>query len=521
MARRRGSDQWGFKNFQPKKADFKFDRPSGASSKYQLLHEQPVHYRFRPELNAKDLSILLNYNYASMWTRWRRGYELYMYANQAYVGLNYSFRYFVSDIQDLGPAIPGAIWMYPSQKQDMAMWQTIIRPRDIFNFLDYGISIQSVQVSEPGVLAVIMSQEFSTPITNFYGEVLNNRFNADGTERKTYGNYTVVGFGRNGQPVVGRSHTENVYDTIFVTNGKQDSWTVVNEETLAAPAIAPVPGTFFSTSMRFSCTCPDYQQRQQFNLYKYCSNRIYPYTKPQDLKPGTYDQGNSFISSPDERLLDTRDDPGYTRDFGFMYLKNVLNFPEYTDTSPTYSDSSLFFYLPRFCKHIYASFWDLQNRVPELKNAIAPWLVQPTDEPLDPRYRTYFYINLQKSTDQRRRDNDLYHWEKFSPSITDTPVHMLYPDGFPAVMKALNYDQLASGVEYQTPLTASGFLMNQIQDYNPFVDTPEGTLDGGRYEDGVLIPASGTVFVLDGGRYANGTLIPYPSNPTTLNGGVY
>lgn len=521
MSRKKGSDQWGFKNFQPKKSEFGFQSFKGRQTKYQLLHSQPIKERFRPDFNMKDQSVLFDYNYSSLWTRWRRGYELYMYANQAYVGLNYSFRYFVSDIQGLGPAIPGAIWMYPSQSQDMAMWQTIIRPRDIFNFLDYGISIVSYSQYSEGVLAVIMSQEFSTPITNFYGEVLANRFAADGTQRETYGNFTVVGFGFNGVPVTGRSRSANVYNTIFVTNGKENSWTVINQETLAAPAIPPTPGTFFSTSMRFSCTCPDYQQREQFNLYKYSQQRLYPYTRPQDLKPGSYDQGNSFISAPDERLLPTRDDPGYTRDFGFMYLKNILNLPTYDDSAVTYSDPSLFFYLPRFCKHIYASFWDLQNRVPELKPDITPWLAQPTDEPLDPKYREYFYINLQKSTDQRRRDKDLYHWEKYSPAIQDVPTHMLYPDGFPAVVKALNYDQLASGVEYQAPLTASGFLMNTIQEYNPFVDSPQGDLDGGRYEDGVLIPASGTVVILDGGRYANGVLIPYPSVPTTLNGGVY
>jgi hypothetical protein len=84
----RGSDDFGWNTHQPKKAKFGFSSFTGASSQHQLSTPVPFKNKFRPDFNLKDFSILYDYNYASMWTRWRRGYELYMYANQAYVGLN-------------------------------------------------------------------------------------------------------------------------------------------------------------------------------------------------------------------------------------------------------------------------------------------------------------------------------------------------------------------------------------------------------------------------------------------------
>ena len=94
MTRKKGSDDFSWKTHQPKSSKFTFKNFQGISSSHELSTSMPWKRKFRPDFNLKDFSILLDYNYASMWTRWRRGYELYMYANQAYVGLNYSFAYF-------------------------------------------------------------------------------------------------------------------------------------------------------------------------------------------------------------------------------------------------------------------------------------------------------------------------------------------------------------------------------------------------------------------------------------------
>ena len=131
-----------------------------------------------------------------------------------------------------------------------------------------------------------------------------------------------------------------------------------------------------------------------------------------------------------------------------------------------------------------------------------------------------FDVNLNKQTTFDKRQERLRWWEKYSPSRDTVPVHMMYSDMMPTMIKALNFDTLASGTS--TDLSASGFEMFDIDKYNPFAPPdPETTpkLDGGTYADGVLI--SGASLIYDGGQYANGVLIPYPSYPSLINGGTY
>jgi len=514
MGRKRGSDDFGYKDFQPKKSRFAFKGIEGASSAHQLGHALPLHRKFRPDFNLKDFSILFDYNYASMWTRWRRGYELYMYANQAYVGLNYSFRYWTTGTVGVGAALPGVCYMYPSTSQDMAMRMVAIRPRDSFNFLDFGYSIKSVTQTSPTVYAVELSSNFGPPISFFNGEIISDRFNADGTEKTTYNNYTVIGVGNGTTPIT--PGFAPIFNSLFISLDTSNSWSVVNNETLSTPASLPTPGDYFTTEMRFGCNCPDYLAREDFNLYEYSLKRRYPYTLPQDLKPGLYDAGVDFDGN---RTSPSRDYPGFSRDFGFLYVKSLLNLPSYTDGSKVYSDPNLIYFAPRWCKHIYASFWDMQNRFGS-DSFVRAWLSQPTDEPMDDKYREYFDLNLSKSTTFNKRQENLRWWEKYSPSINTVPVHMMYPDMHPTMVKTLNFDTLASGTT--TPMTASGFEMFTIDQYNPFAPPDPATtpkVDGGTYANGVLV--SGASLIYDGGQYANGALIPYPSLPSLINGGTY
>jgi len=150
----------------------------------------------------------------------------------------------------------------------------------------------------------------------------------------------------------------------------------------------------------------------------------------------------------------------------------------------------------------------------------APWLSQPTDEPMDDRYREYFQRTLDKSTDFKNRERDLIWWQKYSPSQSTVPVHMMYSDMMPTMVKALNFDTLASGTT--TQVTASGFEVFQLDQYNPFLPPAPETIqviDGGYYENGVLI--SGATIVYDGGSYLNGAVVPPPSLPSSINGGTY
>ena len=513
MAPKRGDD-FGWKGHQPKKSSFAFDKIQGASNASKLSRPLPFKQKFRPDFNLKDFSILYDYNYASMWTRWRRGYELYMYANQAYVGLNYSFRYFISGTAGVGTALPGACYMYPSMSQDMAMRMVAIRPRDSFNFLDFGYSIQSVTQTSGNVYAVQLSSNFGPPISFFTGEVISDRFASDGTEKTTYNNYKVIGVGNGTTPLV--PSFAPIFNSIFISIDTDNSWSVIDNETLQAPAGLPTIGDYFTTEMRFGCNCPDYLAREDFNLYKYNLKRRYPYTLPQDLKPGSYDAGSDYFA---DRTSPSRDLPGFTRDFGFLYVKKLIDLPRYTDSATTYSDPNLLYFAPRWCKHIYASFWDLQNRFGKDMFPYV-WLDQPSDEPMDDRYREQFQRNLEKQTTFEKRQEHLRWWEKYSPSQNTVPVHMMYADMHPTMVKTLNFDTLASGVS--SPMSASGFEMFQFDQYNPFEPIDPATLqkyDGGTYASGVL--TSGSALIFDGGSYANGALIPPPTQPSSINGGTY
>ena len=521
MARKKGSDQWGFRDFQPKQSKFGFGAVRGAQNAYQLANPQPFEQRFRPDFNLKDFSILFDYNYSSLWTRWRRGYELYMYTNQAYVGLNYTFRYAINGQAGSGGVeLPGLCWMYPSTGQDMAMRMTVIRPRDSFNFLDFGLSIKSVFVwdAENGVYGVELSQRFGAPVSFFTGEVVQDRFDANGNEKSIYNNYTVVGVGTKASGPAFPSPIP-LQDSLFISITKDTSWTVFGTSSLSSPAaLNPTPGEFFTTAMRFGCNCPDYLNREDFNLYKYSRNRNYPYTKVQDLKPGTYDAGTNTFSG--DRPVETRDLPGFARDFGFIYTKNLLGLPTYQDgKEASYSDPNLFYYQPKFCKHIYASWWDMQNRF-QSQDFITPFLAQPSDEPLDPKYREYFQKNLDKQTTFLMRSDNLAWWERYSPSREDTPTHMLYSDMNPVVVKVLNFDTLASGGV--SALKPSGFAMFDIDEYNPLIPVPPENrpkYDGGQYEDGIPV-GSGALILYDGGTFINGVNQPPLFRPS-INGGTY
>jgi len=88
------------------------------------------------------------------------------------------------------------------------------------------------------------------------------------------------------------------------------------------------------------------------------------------------------------------------------------------------------------------------------------------------------------------------------------------------MVKVLNFDTLASGVS--VPLVPSGFIMFDIDEFNPLQPVPPENrpiIDGGQYVDGVISGASGTI-IYDGGLYANGAPVPPLFSPI-INGGTY
>ena len=509
MSRRKGSDNFGFKAFKLNSNTPSLPGVYGAETPRDLNRPMPFDRRFRPAVGTKDFSVLSDYDYASLWSRWRRGYELAMYSQQAYEGMTYSFKYYISGAPGLGIYLPGIAFMYPTTRADMRMWMVGIRPRDSFNFRDFGYSISSVSDYDENTYAVILSAKFGAPISFFTGEVLSNRFDSSGAPKEFgFNNYTVTGVGFNGTPLT--PTYAPIFNTLFLSKAADKSWSVVDANKMSIPASGPPGvGEFLTTEMRAQCTCPDFLGREGFDLYSQSLKRKYPYTNVFNVSPGQYDAG------PDQtpRVSNSADNPGYVRDFGFIYLNEIYNIPDYTQRN--YSDQNLYYYQPRWCKHIYASMWDLQKRFNQ-GDMTSPWLPQPNDEPMNERYREKFELDLKKQSDFFKRERDMVWWQRYSPAKSNMPQHMMYPDMYNMMTKTLNAGDPSSFV----PLLADNFEMFTVDEFDPFapVDyTNLNSYNGGTYANGD--PVAVPVNTLDGGTYINGNLIPASSTP--INGGVY
>jgi hypothetical protein len=293
---------------------------------------------------------------------------------------------------------------------------------------------------------------------------------------------------------------------------RDNSWSVVNENTLSIPASGPpAVGEYLTTEMRAQCTCPDFLGREGFDLYQASIRRKYPYTRVQNMAPGFYDAGTDQTT----RLVNSPDDPGFARTFGFLYTNEIYNIPSYEQ--PVYSDPNFFYYQPKWCKHIYAAMWDLQRKYGQ-ENMTAPWLPQPTDEPMNEYYREKFAKDLAKQTDFYKRERDLRWWQRYSPTKNDMPRHMTYPDMYNMMSKTLNFGDLNS----LSTINKDFFQMFTVDEFDPFAPVTFEDLDsydGGTYENGVLV--NQPIDTLDGGEYANGVLIPPAGFPSLINGGTY
>ena len=506
MARRKGSDNFGFRQFGANSDVRPVSSVHGADNPTQLNRPLPFERRFRPATGTKDFSILSDYDYASLWIRWRRGYELSAYAQQAYDGLGYGFKYYLSNTPGSGVYVPGLAFLYPTTRSDSKMWMVGIRPRDSFNFRDFGLAVDSVTDYDDKTYAVKLSANFGAPVSFFKGEVLSNRFTAGGTD-KQYGfnNYTVVAVGFNGVPK-DPDYTPT-FNTLFLSHDPETSWSVIDSTKMAVPASGPpAAGEFLTTEMRTQCNCPDFLGREGFNLYKASLKQRYPYTGVMNMAPGTYDAG----TQQDTRVFPSIDNPGYARSFGFIYLNQLYDMPSYQQVS--YSDPNLFYFQPKWCKHIYAAMWDLKNKYQQ-DAATTIWLPQPNDEPMNEWYREKFEMDLKKQTDFYTRSRNLRWWTRYGPSSSEMPKHLLYPDAYNVTAKTLNVGDLGGLSVLKEP----NFEILPVAEYDPYAPVVIETYDGGTYQNGALVlqPTN----IVDGGTYTNGTL--NPPIGISLNGGTY
>ena len=159
------------------------------------------------------------YNTDSLWSRWRRGYELYT-ATQSFLGSTASerskrgdYRVYFSFQQYPGVFIPARIYTFPSVNQELGEQIVGMRDTDAFSFYEHGLPILAVR---------------------YLGNVVSSTYNQSGTTlvitKQDHGLYP----------------GENVYLDIQSGGGVDETLTIVsttqNTFTVTASAAANVSG---------------------------------------------------------------------------------------------------------------------------------------------------------------------------------------------------------------------------------------------------------------------------------------
>jgi hypothetical protein len=131
-------------------ASFKgFDETSKKSKKkYDLGDDDP--YKFTPD-DYSITSRIRFYDHDSLWTRWRRGYDLYC-ITQSVLGSTAlernnrgDYRMYLAFQQFPGIFVSARVFTFPSSNSEIKQQVVAIRDADSFNFYDYGLPIESVR----------------------------------------------------------------------------------------------------------------------------------------------------------------------------------------------------------------------------------------------------------------------------------------------------------------------------------------------------------------------------------------
>jgi hypothetical protein len=111
---------------------------------------------FDPSLTPEIESEIRFYNQDSLWTRWRRGYELYS-LTQTYLGSGATgrntrgdFRMYCAFQQFPGVFIPARMFTFPSTHSEIGEQMVGIRDVNSFNFYNFGLPILAVRYMQTG-----------------------------------------------------------------------------------------------------------------------------------------------------------------------------------------------------------------------------------------------------------------------------------------------------------------------------------------------------------------------------------
>ena len=122
------------------------------------------------------------YNQDSLWTRWRRGYELYTFTQQILGSTSKErdkrgdYRLFFTFQQFPGVFIPARIFTFPSTNQELGEHICWMRDTDRFSFYEFGLPILEVRYLAPSVNATYSQSGTSLVVKNlimdYFPEIL-------------------------------------------------------------------------------------------------------------------------------------------------------------------------------------------------------------------------------------------------------------------------------------------------------------------------------------------------------------
>ncbi len=157
---------FGFKKFEDKS---NFELKNNFKN-FENIPKKPSVYPRGSDGYALESEVKF-YNQDSLWTRWRRGYELYTFTQQI-LGSNSKerdkrgdYRLFFTFQQFPGVFIPARIFTFPSTNQELGEHICGMRDTDGFSFYDFGLPILDVRYLAPSVNATYTQSGTSLVVT--------------------------------------------------------------------------------------------------------------------------------------------------------------------------------------------------------------------------------------------------------------------------------------------------------------------------------------------------------------------
>ena len=214
---------FGFKKFEDKS---NFELKNNFKN-FENIPKKPSVYPRGSDGYALESEVKF-YNQDSLWTRWRRGYELYTFTQQI-LGSNSKerdkrgdYRLFFTFQQFPGVFIPARIFTFPSTNQELGEHICGMRDTDGFSFYDFGLPILDVRYLAPSVNATYTQSGTTLVVTkNNHGLFPNDNVYLDiSTGSATDETLTII------------SKTQNTF-TLTASNSSTTSGNVVYHNSTA------------------------------------------------------------------------------------------------------------------------------------------------------------------------------------------------------------------------------------------------------------------------------------------------